>query len=65
MSDIVIRHLTKEDLQEADRIIRLAFGTFRGHDDPENYRSDARYAASTSSFSLILISLIASKNSSR
>ena len=44
MSDIVIRHMVKEDLQEADRIIRLAFGTFMGHDNPEDYRSDARYA---------------------
>lgn len=44
MSDIVIRHMAEEDLQEADRVIRLAFGTFMGHDDPENYRSDARYA---------------------
>jgi len=32
------------DLQEADRIIRLAFGTFMGHDNPENYRIDVRYA---------------------
>jgi len=44
MSDVVIRHLIEEDLQEADRIIRLAFGTFMGHDNPEDYRSDARYA---------------------
>ena len=44
MNDIVIRHMAKEDLQEADRIIRLAFGTFMGHDNPEDYRSDARYA---------------------
>jgi len=44
MSDIVIRHITEEDLQEADRIIRLAFGTFMGHGNPEDYRSDARYA---------------------
>ena len=36
--------MEEKDLQEADRIIRLAFGTFMGHDDPENYRSDARYA---------------------
>jgi GNAT superfamily N-acetyltransferase len=43
MSDVVIRHLVEEDLQEADRIIRLAFGTFMGHDNPEDYRSDARY----------------------
>ena len=40
----MIRHLIKKDLQEADRIIRLAFGTFMGHDNPEDYRSDARYA---------------------
>ena len=44
MNDIVIRHMAKEDLQEADRIIRLAFGTFMGHDNPEDYRLDARYA---------------------
>ena len=44
MNDIVIRHLVEEDLQEADRIIRLAFGTFMGHDNSEDYRSDARYA---------------------
>ena len=44
MSDIIIRQMVKEDLKEADRIIRLAFGTFRGHDDPENFRSDARFA---------------------
>ena len=44
MRDIVIRHMAKEDLQEADSIIRLAFGTFMGHDNPEDYRSDARYA---------------------
>ncbi len=44
MSDIVIRHMTEEDIQEAGRIIRLAFGTFRGKEDPENYRADSRYA---------------------
>ena len=36
--------MTEEDIQEADRIVRLAFGTFRGHEDPENYRADSRYA---------------------
>jgi len=36
--------MVKEDLQEADRIIRLAFGTFLGYDNPEDYRADARYA---------------------
>ncbi len=44
MNDVVIRHMTEEDIREADRIIRLAFGTFRGFEDPENYRSDSRYA---------------------
>ena len=44
MNDIVIRNMTEADLQEADRIIRLAFGTFMCHDNPENYRIDARYA---------------------
>ena len=44
MSDIIIRHMTEADLQEADRIIRLAFGTFMGHDDPENYKADSSFA---------------------
>ncbi|MDH3779541.1 MAG: GNAT family N-acetyltransferase [Nitrosopumilus sp.] len=44
MSDIIIRHMREADLQEAERVIRLAFGTFMGHDNPEDYRSDARYA---------------------
>jgi len=36
--------MVKEDIQEADRIIRLAFGTFLGYNNPEDYRLDARYA---------------------
>ena len=36
--------MVKEDIQEADKIIRLSFGTFRGFEDPENYRADSRYA---------------------
>jgi predicted N-acetyltransferase YhbS len=44
MNDIVIRHLEDQDLQEAEKIIRLSFGTFIGHADPENYRSDTQYA---------------------
>ena len=43
MNDIVIRQMEEKDLQEADRIIRLAFGTFMGHDNPEDYRLDVRY----------------------
>ena len=44
MSDAIIRSMEKEDLSEADKIIRLAFGTFMKHDNPADYRSDARYA---------------------
>ena len=44
MSDVVIRPMKEEDIVEADRIIRLAFGTFMGHENPEDYRSDAKYA---------------------
>jgi len=44
MNDVMIRHMTEEDIQEADKIIRLAFGTFRGIEDPESYRADSRYA---------------------
>ena len=44
MNDIVIRHMAEGDIPEADRIIRLAFGTFMGHEAPENYRADAMYA---------------------
>ncbi|MCA9827228.1 MAG: GNAT family N-acetyltransferase [Nitrosopumilus sp.] len=36
--------MNEEDLQEADRIVRLAFGTFMGHQNPQDYRSDSRYA---------------------
>ena len=36
--------MKEEDIQEADKIIRLAFGIFRGIEDPENYRADSRYA---------------------
>ena len=44
MDNLVIRQMKEEDILEADRIIRLAFGTFRGIKDPENYRIDAKYA---------------------
>jgi GNAT superfamily N-acetyltransferase len=36
-----IRLLLEEDLDEADRIMRLAFGTFTQQPDPRNYRGDA------------------------
>jgi GNAT superfamily N-acetyltransferase len=36
-----IRPLLEEDLDEADRIMRLAFGTFTEQPDPSNYMGDA------------------------
>ena len=36
----VIRPLTALDIAPARRIMRLAFGTFNGVADPENYRAD-------------------------
>lgn len=43
-SEIVVRPLAQSDLAEADRIIRLAFGTFLGFPDPERFMGDADYA---------------------
>jgi len=40
VSDLVIRQLTESDLAEADRINRLAFGTFFGLPDPMEFRGD-------------------------
>jgi GNAT superfamily N-acetyltransferase len=34
MSDVLIQQLREEDLQEANRIVRVAFGTFLGLPDP-------------------------------
>jgi GNAT superfamily N-acetyltransferase len=42
--EITIRSLREEDLPAADRIIRLAFGTFLGLPDPLNFMGDADYA---------------------
>jgi len=36
--------LTEKDLPEAARIIRVAFGTFQGAPDPENFWTDRDYA---------------------
>jgi hypothetical protein len=36
--------LREEDLPEAARIIRVAFGTFLGASDPENFWTDRDYA---------------------
>lgn len=41
MSPVAIRPLPEEDLDEADRIFRLAFGTFIGLPDPMAFMGDA------------------------
>jgi len=41
--EISIRPLREADLGEADRIVRLAFGTFFGLPDPINFMGDAAY----------------------
>src|SRR5688500_4307554 len=41
--DIVVRPLERDDLDEADRIMRLAFGTFLGLPDPQAFMGDAGY----------------------
>jgi hypothetical protein len=40
---IVIRTLAETDLPEAERIFRLAFGTFLGAPEPEMFWSDRDY----------------------
>ena len=44
--EICIRPLTDSDLQQADQIFRLAFGTFLGLSDPMTYAGDADYVKS-------------------
>jgi predicted N-acetyltransferase YhbS len=39
----IIRALTRADLPEAQRIVRVAFGTFLGAPDPERFWSDLDY----------------------
>jgi hypothetical protein len=39
--DIAIRPLDEQDLPEADRIFRVAFGTFLGLPDPLSFMGDA------------------------
>jgi hypothetical protein len=41
---LIIRPLTAQDLSEAGRIIRLAFGTFLGAPEPEQFWTDIDYA---------------------
>ena len=42
-ADVRIRPLEEADLHEADRIMRLAFGTFLGLPDPAGFMGDADY----------------------
>jgi GNAT superfamily N-acetyltransferase len=43
-AEVIVRPLTASDLAEADRIVRLAFGTFLGMPDPSAFMGDANYA---------------------
>jgi predicted N-acetyltransferase YhbS len=40
---LVVRSMEEGDLAEADRIVRLAFGTFLGLPDPMTFMGDAQY----------------------
>jgi len=42
-SDVLVRQLQESDLADADRIMRLAFGTFLGLPDPGAFMGDADY----------------------
>ncbi len=42
--DVVVRPLVERDLPEADRILRLAFGTFLGAPDPAHFMGDMDFA---------------------
>lgn len=41
--DVLVRQMRDEDFAEADRIMRLAFGTFLGLPDPMKFMGDADY----------------------
>ncbi|MCU1341463.1 MAG: GCN5-related N-acetyltransferase, partial [Candidatus Acidoferrum typicum] len=43
-SGVTIRPVDEQDLPAADRIMRLAFGTFLGMPDPLKFMGDADYA---------------------
>lgn len=48
LTDISVRPLREEDLPVADRIMRLAFGTFLGLPDPRTFMGDADYVRTRS-----------------
>lgn len=43
---IVVRPLRQDDVGEADRVFRVAFGTFMGVDEPEKLHGDAEHVRS-------------------
>ena len=43
LKDITVRRLREDELQEGDRIMRLAFGTFLGLPHPMDFMGDADY----------------------
>lgn len=43
MTSVLVRPMREDDLDEADRIVRLAFGTFLGLPDPMKFMGDANY----------------------
>jgi len=43
-ADVTVRPLVESDLPEADRIVRVAFGTFLGMPDPSRFMGDAAFA---------------------
>jgi hypothetical protein len=43
MSPVVIRPMTEADLVDADRVCRVAFGTFLGAPDPQQFFGDAEF----------------------
>lgn len=43
LADVTVRRLRADELGEADRIMRLAFGTFLGLPDPLDFMGDADY----------------------
>jgi GNAT superfamily N-acetyltransferase len=43
MNGLLVRPMREDDLEEADRIERLAFGTFLGLPDPMKFMGDANY----------------------
>src|SRR4051794_24416679 len=45
-TDVTVRALEEADLADADRIMRLAFGTFLGLPDPAAFMGDADYVRS-------------------